>query len=231
MNENCIISFANDNRQRNYIKSLARLSESLRYNFDGDFLSWIGENTLGAPPHHENPYAFKVYAFRKAKDMGYKRVLWLDSSAFAIKNVQPCFDEIEETGFLFQDAGFFASQYINDKALFYFGLTREEAREIRLIGNAGMLGLNFEMELPNSFLYQWEEAMLAGIFKGKWDNLNKTESESEECLGHRHDMISGIILHKLGVAHLMKPGTDWLQYGGVFAPVANDTIIFKAQGM
>ena len=60
MIDRCIISFANDNRQRNYIKGLARLSESLRHNFDGTFLSWIGELSLGAPLHSENMYAFKI---------------------------------------------------------------------------------------------------------------------------------------------------------------------------
>lgn len=231
MKENCIISFANDNRQRNYIKSLARLSESLRYNFDGDFLSWIGEDTLGAPPHSQNPYAFKIYAFKKAKEIGFKRVLWVDSACFAIKNVQPCFDEIEKEGFLFQDAGWFASQYINDKALNYFGITREEAREIRLIGNAGMFGLNFEEELPNLFFEKWEQSMEDGMFIGKWNNKEKTESESEECLGHRHDLVNGIILHQMGLSHLMKDRDKWLQYAGPYDEVLNETIIWKAQGL
>lgn len=231
MVDRCIISFANDNRQRNYIKGLARLSESLRHNFDGTFLSWIGELSLGAPLHSENMYAFKIYAFRAALAAGFKKILWVDSSCFAIKNIQPCFDEIERDGFLFQDAGWFASQYINDKALKYFGITREEAREIRLIGNAGMLGLNFDMGLPNVFFDRWERAMKDGIFIGRWDNKENTESESDECLGHRHDMVNGIILHQMGVSHVMKDRDKWLQYGGLYDEVLNETIIWKAQGL
>lgn len=230
MNKNAIISFAT--KKGRYVKALARLSESLRNNSEGiDFISWIGEAALGAPLHSGNPYAFKIYAFNAARAAGYKNVLWVDSSCFAIKNVQPCFDEIETNGFLFQDAGFYASEYINDMALNYFGITREQAREIKLIGNAGMLGLNFDMGRPNVFFQKWEQSMRDGIWIGKWDNNDKTESDSEECKGHRHDMVSGIILHQMGLSELMKPGDTWLQYAGIFDETLNDSIIWKAQGM
>lgn len=229
MNKNCIISFANSTRY--YINGLARLNESLRVNFDGDFLGFIGEASLGCEPHEINPYSFKIYAFKKAIEAGYKNILWLDSSCFAIKNVQPCFDEIEENGFLFQDSGHWASTWINDFSLNYLGITREEAREIRLIGNAGLLGLNFSMGKPVEFFKKWEDAMLAGCFKGRWDNKDKTESQSDECLGARHDMISGVILHQMGLSHLMKGGEELLQYAGLYDEVLNDSIIWKAQGM
>lgn len=224
-----IISFAN--RNSNYVKSLARLSDSLRDNWSGKFIAWIGEEALGAPLHSVNPYAFKIYAFRAALSAGFTQILWVDSSCFAIKNVQPCFDEIERDGFLFQDSGFFANQYINDKALEYFGITREQAREIKLIGNAGLLGLNLELHLPNVFLQRWEQAMLDKIFVGKWNNDDKTESNSSECEGHRHDMVSGIILHQLSVSDLMKPKDEWLQYATEFQETANNSIIFKANGL
>jgi hypothetical protein len=230
MNKNAVISFAS--KKGNYVKSLNRLSESLRNNSEGiDFLAWIGEAALGAPLHSENMYAFKIHAFNVAKASGYDQILWVDSSCFAIKNVQPCFDEIERDGFLFQDSGYFASEYINDKALDYFGVTREQAREIKLIGNAGMMGLNFEMELPNVFFDKWEQAMIDKIFIGEWHNNDKTESQSDECKGHRHDLVNGIILHQMGLSHLMKRGDEWLQYAGVFDETLNDTIIWKAQGM
>jgi hypothetical protein len=229
MSKNCIISFANS--KGNYVKALSRLSESLRNNFDGTFLSWIGEESLGAPLHSENMYAFKIYAFNAARKAGYTNILWVDSSCFAIRNVHPCFDEIEANGFLFQESGFFASEYINDKALDYFGVTREQAREIKLVGNAGMLGLNFDMGLPKVFFDKWEQAMLDKIFIGEWHNNDKTESKSDECKGHRHDMVSGIILHQMGLSHLMKRGDEWLQYATEFQETANSTIIFKASGL
>lgn len=230
MRNKCIISFANSTN--NYIKGLARLSESLRHNFDGDFLGFINESTLGAPSHHKNPYAFKVYAFRKAIQQGYNQILWLDSSAFAIKNVQPVFDEITKDGFIFQDAGHFLGHWTNDKTLAYFGISRDEAMEIKMIGNAGFLGLDMTNTFAQTILEEWERAMLKGFFKGKWNNDHQTESLDERCRGHRHDMsCSSSIIHNLGIGHMKKHGEQWLQYAGLYDETINDTIIFKAQGL
>lgn len=215
--KNAIVSFAN--MKGNYIKGLARLSESLRNNFDGDFLSWIGEKSLGAEKHETNPYNFKIHAFRKAIDAGYENILWLDSSCFAIKNVQLIFDYIEQYGFIFQDAGHFVADWTNDYTLNYFGITREQTTEWRMIGNAGLLGLNIFNDKALEFLNKWEAAMNAGCFKGAWDN-------------HRHDMSSSsIIIQQMGLFCLAKSGEEILQYAGLFDETANDTIIIKAQGI
>lgn len=230
MKKSCVISFANG--KGNYIKALARLGESLRNNSDGiDFLGFIGEQSIGAPLHADLPYGFKIYAFKKAIEQEYKNILWVDSSCFAVQNIHPCFREIEENGFLFQESGFFANQYLNDFSLNYMGVTREEARSIKLVGNAGMMGLNMDKKKPVEFFRRWEQAMIDGCFNGRWDNKEKTESQSEECLGHRHDMVASVILHQMRVSHLMKSGDTWLQYAGPYDKVANDTIIWKAQGI
>ena len=228
MSKNCIISFAN--KKGRYVQNLARLSESLRNNFDGDFLGFVGEQSIGAPLHTDCPYGFKIYAFKAALKAGYEKILYVDSSCFAIKNVQPCFDEIEKDSFFFQNSGHTANTWMNDRTLDYFKISREEAREIPLVGNAGMLGLDFSKELPNIYFERWEKAMLDGMFVGKWDNNDKSESKSDECKGFRHDMLGSLILHDLGVINLMKQGDQWLQYSGIFDDTANDTIIWKAQG-
>lgn len=225
-----IVSFANS--KQNYVKGLARLNESLRCNFDGDFIGFIGENSVGAPLHTENPYAFKLYCIEKAVEAGYTQILWLDSSCFAIKNVQPIFDEIEKDGFIFQDSGHWLGTWTNDQTLDYFGMTRDEAMEVRMIGNAGFLGLDFEQELPQEFFGKWWKAMSSGYFKGAWHNNDKTESQDERCRGHRHDMsASSAIVRNMGLTPLMKHGEEWLQYAGLFDKTLNDTIILKAQGL
>lgn len=229
MNKNCIISFAN--RKGAYVKRLARLSDSLRDNFDGDFLSWIGEESLGAEKHEQNPYSFKIHAFRKALGNGYKRILWLDSSVFAVGNVQKIFDDIDTNGFAYQDAGHWVGNYSSDRQLEYFGLTRDEAMGMKCIGNAGLLGLNFDMGRPNVFFSKWSKAMEDGMFKGSWTNEGNTESEDERCKGSRHDLTcSSIIVNQMGLFHLSYPGDEVLQYGGLFSANLNPTIILKAQG-
>ena len=226
----CIISFANGNG--NYMRGLARLSDSLRYNFDGDFLAFVGEESLGAAKHSENPYAFKVLAFKKAFNAGYKQVLWLDSSCFAVAPLQPIFDEKAENKFIFQDSGHLLGTWTNDKALSYFNISRDEAMDIHMIGNAGFLGLSFDHFDGGEFLAHWENALDAGMFKGAWTNTENSESFDERCLGHRHDMsCSSAILYKMGVLPQMKSGEEWLQYAGPYDKILNETILIKAQGL
>jgi len=225
----CIISFANEKNL--YVKRLARLSESLRTNFDGDFLGFVGEASCGAEPHLVNPYNFKIHCIQKAIEAGYSSILWLDSSCFAIKNVNPVFEIIEEKGFLFQDAGHWLGEWTNDKVLAYFDLSRDEAMEMRMIGNAGFLGLDFSRSQPNHFFQQWRQSMYDGCFQGRWNNNDLTESQDERCRGSRHDMsCSSAIVHRMGLFDLAVPGDQVLQYGGPFDETLNETIIIKAQG-
>lgn len=225
----CIVSFANERNR--YVQNLARLSESLRNNFDGEFIGFIGEKSIGAEPHHKNPYSFKIHCIQKVKDAGFEQVLWLDSSCFAIKNVQPVFDEMGDNGLIFQDGGHMTGTWTNDFTLNYFGITRDEAMEFKTIGNAGFLGFDFNKSVAVDFFDRWKKSMQAGCFKGAWSNKDNTESLDERCLGHRHDLsCSSIIVYQMGLTHLMRSGEEILQYAGVFDETLNDTIIFKAQG-
>lgn len=212
------------------MRALARLGESLKDNFDSDFLGYIGEASIGAPLHTENPYAFKIYAFLAAMEVGYSQILWVDSSCFAINKVQPIFDEIDKEGYIMQEAGHLAGIWTNDRTLEYFGITRDEAILMPMYGNAGFLGLNIENEIAVSFFKLWAKSMEDGQFKGGWTNENYSESYDERCKGHRHDQSCGsIIANNLKMVY--KSGNEWLQYAGPNDEVANDTIIFKAQGM
>jgi|SRR5579863_3391438 len=228
--KNAIVSFANSTNY--YINGLARLNESLRLNFDGDFLGFIGENTIGAPPHWQNPYAFKIYAIQKALEAGYTKILWLDSSVFAIKPVQPIFDEIGKDGFIFQDSGHWLGHWTSDRVLDYHGITRDSAMEIRMIGNAGFLGLDYDNEQARQFFSRWKKSMQDGMFTGSWTNEGSTESQDPRCRGHRHDMSnSSAIIYNMGLLPLMKHGEQWLQYAGPYDQTKNETIILKAQGL
>lgn len=225
-----IVSLANN--RGNYQKALSRLGESLLNNFDGEFVGFMSESAVGAPKHKDNPYAFKIYAIEHVLNQGYKQILWLDSSVFAIKNVQPVFDEIAQNNFIFQEAGQFVGRWANDKTLQHFGLTRDEAMDMLMLGNAGLLGINFDSEIGREFFRRWKESMLAGCFVGEWKNDKKTESQDERCDGHRHDMsCSSIIANQMGLTYLYKRGNELLQYAGLYDETANETIIFKAQGM
>lgn len=228
-NKRAIISFANSKGY--YMDRMARLSNSLRRNFDGDFLGFVHESSLGCELHENNPYAFKIAAFEQARKQGYTSILWLDSSVFAVAPVEPIFERLEQQGMVFQEAGHLLGTWSNDRCLQYFGITRDEAISILMIGNAGFLGLDFTNPAANIFFDKWSKACKDGIFKGEWNNNGQTESQDERCLGHRHDMsCSSAIVHQLGLFDLAYKGDEVLQYAGVYDKVLNDTIILKAQG-
>lgn len=229
MSRQCIVTYAD--RKNNYVRGVSRLVDSLRYNWDGGLLAFIGEETLPGCPHHaDNPYAFKIYAIQAAIDAGYSQILWLDSSCFAIQPVKPIFDHISEHGYIMQDAGHFIGVWTNDRTLQYFGLSRDSVMESRCYGNAGFLGLNFESEICKTFFSEWHKAMEAGMFKGGWTNNEKTESQDERCRGHRHDLSCGsIVANRLGMQ--LQSSQEWLQYGGPYDQRLNDKIYIMAQGL
>jgi len=210
-----IISFANN--RGNYYAALARLRLSLANNWSGDFIGFTDEHTIGAPPHMENPYAFKIYCFRKALEQGYRQILYVDSSVYAVRNINPIFDIIMRDGYIMQEAGQYTRTWTNQATLDYFGLQREDLGDQVMYGNAGFLGLNFDDLTAMRFFIDWEAAMLAGMFKGSWND-------------HRHDMACGsIIANRLGMK--FQKGDEILEYASPEDPIKNDTIIFKAQGL
>jgi hypothetical protein len=223
-----IVSLAT--RKGNYVKALNRLEESLRGDENMDFIGFIDEHSVGAPLHVDNPYAFKIFAIEQVKNQGYDQVMWLDSSVFAIANTKPVWDIIDRSGYLMQDAGFRVGNYCNDSTLHYFDVTRNEAIDMFMYGNAGMLGLDFANGIANEFFNQWKRSMINGCFKGEWNNTNKTESQDERCWGHRHDMSAGsIIANKLKMEY--QSGNNILDYSSPYKQPKNETIIFYAQGL
>lgn len=213
-NRRCVVSLCNDRGR--YRENMERLRQSLIDNFDGDFLGFDGEESIDSPKHEDNPYAFKIYAIEKAIEKGYKSVIWLDSSVFAIKKLDPIFDEIEKYGYIMQEAGHMVGTWCNDFTLDYFDITRDEAMKMPMYGNAGFLGLDLKNEIAVTFFTKWANSMLAGCFKGDWSN-------------HRHDMTAGsIIANILGME--FKKGDEWLEYASPGTPPKNETIILQAQG-
>src|SRR5664279_5173232 len=98
-----IISFANN--RGNYYRALARLQQSMDRHWNGDFIGFTDELSVGAPLHLDNPYAFKIYCFREALRRGYREILYVDSSVFAVRNVSPVFEIMRKDGYIMQESG------------------------------------------------------------------------------------------------------------------------------
>lgn len=212
-----------------YNKGQSRLRESLQGKTDADFFGFTSEEEVGSPKHHDNPYAFKIYAIESALNKGYTQILWLDSSVYALAPVQPIFNLIKLHGHFMEEAGHPASSWTNDRTLDYFGITRDESEKIPLY-SAGFTGLNFNNDISITFFEMWKRAMLDGMFRGEWHNRNKTESQDPRCEGHRHDMsCASIIAHKLGMKY--QPCGKYFQYAAPHEKQKQKTVIFFVQGI
>jgi hypothetical protein len=179
----CIVSFADS--AGTYRKKLLRLEQSLKGNFDGDFLGFTSYDQIGCEPHSVIPYKFKPYSIQKAIDMGYELILWADSPVYCIKPIQRVFDQIEQDGYLlFDNIGFSLGDFSSDKQLDYFGITRDQAWSIKQV-MACVMGFKTS---PSTLKWFNEYRDVANnLYKGAWDNDDLTESKDARVRGNRHD--------------------------------------------
>jgi hypothetical protein len=188
-----------------YIAGQHRLAESL-YPFlsesaDFDFHFFRGESSVESPNHHENPYAFKIYAIEKMRSLGYNSVFWADASVVFVKKPTPLFERMETTGFFFEEAGHLAGSWCQQSTLDYFRISREEAMKIPLF-SAGLSGFDFRNPTTQDFFEKWKQSMLDGQFIGSWSD-------------HRHDMTCGsIIAYQMGLTSVFSPGGEFFAYIG-----------------
>ncbi len=180
----CVVSFADS--VGTYQKKMLRLEQSLKGNFDGDFLGFTDYAQINSPKHSEIPYAFKPYAIQKAIDLGYEQILWCDSPVYAIKPINEVFDHIWKYDYLlFDNIGFSLGDYSSDKQLNYFGITRQEAWDIPQL-MACVMGFEFSSPEVQEWFKIYKD-VAAELYPGEWNNDDLTESTDARVRGSRHD--------------------------------------------
>lgn len=144
------------------------------------------ESEIQSPRHSENPYAFKVYAIDTVRRAGYRFVIWCDSVLRLTRPIEDLIPEVLEAGVYLARDGWVTGNWANDRALEYFGVTRDEAMNISSIW-ACCMGFDFSNPVSHEFFARWKQACSNGIFRGRWWNDAQTESKDSRCRGHRHD--------------------------------------------
>lgn len=177
------------------------LASLRRFRTEADVFCFKDLAEIRAPPHAEHPYAFKLYAIEYVRSRGYSIVIWCDSCLRAVRSPAEFAREIEKVGVYLQEDELWVGNWCNDRTLNYFGVTRDEAVKIPAI-YACMMGFDFRTPIATRFFEEWERAYIKGMFKGRWDNKEHTESQDDRCRGHRHDQsCAGLIAWKLGIPH------------------------------
>lgn len=215
-----------------YPKGLDRLQASIKkYSPEIDVIGWRDEYPPGCPPHQKIPYAFKPYAFKHARGRGYRSAIWLDSAAWAVRDVTPVFEGIERDGCYLQNGGHNTGQWCSDAALVTLGVTRDEAMKMGHL-TACIMGLDFTNETTCKFLDQWLAYADDGItFPGAWTNKNGEVSKDPRVKGHRHDQTAASVLSlRLGMPWHVKKVRLQYKLPKNLEP-RNDFICFMSAGM
>jgi len=191
----CIVNYITRNDWHPFGQQ--RLIQSLhRVGFKGDVFGY-DPTTLESPPHHKIPYAFKLYALKKAQLTEYDMAIWVDASFWAVHPVDSLFDLIQKNnGVLVQDSGYPLGQWSSDISLNHFGILREDAFHMPMFAG-GLIGIDFNNPIAKTFFEEFYQQAKIGIaFRGEWSNGHRRVSIDKRVLGHRHDMVVGSILMK-----------------------------------
>jgi hypothetical protein len=182
-----------------YIEAQQDLITSIKKFSQYDILTFSKFEEIGSPSHQDSPYEFKLFAIKKAKELGYEIVIWVDASMRLIKSIEPLIPKVKEVGIYLQQDIWAVGQWANDKALEYFGVSRDDAMKISN-AYACIMIFDFTNNISSVFLDKLFECASAGLFRGQWHNKDKTESQDERCLGHRHDQTCvELLANKLGI--------------------------------
>lgn len=209
-----------------YAQGVKRLEQSLNFNgWAGNVLTWKDEYPPNSHKHEDFPYYMKIAAFEEALRQGYTHILWLDASFWAVKNPMKMFDLINEQGYYFFSSGYNLAQSVNDTALQYVNLSRDNAEGVTEWAS-GCVGINFENEQGKSLYLKWKEFMDAGLSKGsRWHD---NQSEDERFLFHRQDQSClSLACWELGLKN--ERGLNMVSYKGT--NFDENELIFFIQGI
>jgi hypothetical protein len=177
-----IVSFASKGRE-DYNKGQQRLLESILKHWDGDYWLHSLERDGELPsskmfehkPHNEVPYLFKFTMIQLAREMGYTKIIWLDSSLVLDRN--PI--ELLDVGVMaFNNLGHPLYKYISDHAVANLNCVDRLIVLDQTWG--GAIGFDFNREWVQDLFSDIINQSLLGSF-------NDGTSTRYGFIAHRHD--------------------------------------------
>ena len=164
--DECIICYASCSSLKNYAHGIERLVDCLKkVGYKGHLLYRIGGwpgTSKGSLLYFNVPYSFKVFFLDEARDLGYKKVLWLDASMCPEESLSPVFKWIEDGGFVFWTGTIPFSRTVSNYLIEGMNVSADERKNIQRYAS-GVIGLNFTMKMPNRVLDAWLNAVALKI--------------------------------------------------------------------
>lgn len=177
-----IVSFASKGRE-DYNKGQQRLFESILKHWDGDYWLHSLERDGELPSsqmfehktHNEVPYLFKFTMIQLAREMGYNKIIWLDSSLVIDRNPL----ELLESGVMaFHNIGHPLYKYISDQA----------TQNLQCESHVVAIEQTWGGAIGFDFTHEWVRWLFDEIiFQAKLGSFNEGSSSRYGFVAHRHD--------------------------------------------
>lgn len=208
-----IVSIASLGRENYNEAQLNMIKSCVRAGWDGDYMlrsvdgycdnymgvpirlgSWPYTGKQGISWSHQNmPYQFKPFAVQEAREAGYKKIIWMDSTCRMLSNPKPLWDYAAKHGIAAWDnLGHPVANYTSDTALKNFRETPESLQGVKQI-MACCIMFDFDGPLANQIFDRWFESSIDNSFY-------PDETNRPGFISPRHDQAAlSIILNMLKV--------------------------------
>jgi hypothetical protein len=164
--EFCIVTYASisdDNQRRAQIERLKK--KLTKVGFVGHLLYRNGgwpDVEGGSLKLIHVPYAFKVCMIKEARSLGYKKILWLDTSIVPMNDLTKIKKSIDNSGYFFTHLkGLNLYRYTSKSLTDYYDLSEDDNKiNIKPIAG-GMVGINFDTEAGRYLFDAWYDSAIA----------------------------------------------------------------------
>ena len=157
--ENCVIIYASFNQR--YPMGAERLFSLIaRSDFAGHVHCRIGgwpDLKGGSLTLAHVPFAFKVCFFKEMQKMGYKRVLYFDSSIIPNASINKFFEVIKQKGYFVSKNHLLEPYFMREETANYFGFSFEEACRL-FCCHACVIGMDLTNEKTLQLIDAWYES-------------------------------------------------------------------------
>lgn len=207
MSKPLIISFASPGRE-DYLKMAEGLYKSVKEHWKYDYLFYtMGGNrdefegmkltqitelpqpsTWHCNPHNVTPYQFKFGLIDHAREMGYDKIIWLDSSISLAKCPLKLLEQSNKGVMCFHNLGHETKDYISPECRdIMISNIDEIERSLQVWG--GCIGFDFTKK---EALYVFDD-IITWSKEGAFDNSNTFKN-------HRHDQaVMSIVFNRYGI--------------------------------
>lgn len=186
-----------------YLDQQVRLHASILNIYpDAKIFSWTNEMPPGSRSMSESLYGFKPHAVQYAWDQGYKKIMFFDPAIILLKPIDFYQEQVKEYGVCCARDDNKLSPFCGDRALKYYGLTRERIMDWHLVGGS-FYYFDLELSYSREMFLHWRTAEEKGLFG------SQKEQASGQLQGHRNDeAMMSLILY----LHGFKPMSEDVRY-------------------